>query len=1354
MSKTERLVCLFLCLVALLFEFSVPALAQNVGSLHGTVVDKTGAAVPQAMVTVTDLATDVSRTTKTDNNGTFGVAQLSPGTYKVEIEKSGFKKYVEANVTVLVATPTALEARLELGTVTQEVIIESAATPSLNTEDATVGNPFAEDEVKSLPFLARNVVNLLTLQPGVVFTGQSDTDKLSMGSIATLDPRDGVVDGVRGNQTNVTVDGVDSNDWQNQAAFTSALPVTLDSVQEFRVTTTNANATDGIVGGAQVALVTKSGTDQFHGNLRWYYRTSGPVANDFFNNLNGIPRGKDQRNIGGGSLGGPIRKNRLFFFVDNEERRESVAQALPLDRQVPTDALRDGVLVYKCLDPAQCPGGSVNGVSGQPHTFVAGTNAFAPTSATGPSIQSLDPAGIGVNPSMITYMTLLPKGNAPAAGNDGGLAFDGLSFNTAQPTKANFYTARIDYILTKDGRQSIFVRGSLEGLRSGILPGQFPGQGPASSLLNNSRGIAVNYNAQISSTIVNSLRYGLTRIGVNQSGTVGSSFDVRNFSDIQDFAARPVLRVVPVHQVSDDVSWTRGKHSLSFGGSFYFVRNRNANAINSFPAFSINNGFCANLCTDPLPNGSASQPTAFDPTSYVNAFMMLTGSITQVNATVFATPQGQFLPPGSVEKRDFAENLFESYVQDSWKVRPNLTLTFGLHYGYETPPWEVNGFQVRPTIDIFQYFKQRIKNMNLGIPSDASPLLSWDLAGKANHGRSSWFDPNYHDFAPRLALAYSPNFDNTWSKKLLGNGNESVLRLGAGLFYDRIGQALAVDSDQNGSPGTATQLINPSTEFTLGPTSTPGTLMAPRFSGTCTATGCTGLPDIGPPFFTLPTAATFPFTPSATASNLGFAVDPHLRTPYSIHFTASFQRQLPKGVVLDVAYVGTLGRRLLGKADFAQYLDIKDPISKQDLFGAFRQVASLAQMTPTSGGPAIPPRVVNPVDNNFKEPNLPGLTSIGLSVPFVNNMLPNMPAFDAATLCKPTDPSFAACQAGYNSLSPTQAFYAYTTVKAGTEGGNASWSCALSNLDESPFPGGPPTPWNSTVDPGGDGFVLFPQQFAQLDAWTNFANSNYHSLQVVVRKNVPYGSFAFNYVFSKSIDNDSTAENNDVNSAIGTAQGLIQNPFNLRLNRGLSDFNLRHSFSGSAVVDLPFGYGKRWMSSSSRLVDALVGGWEITGVGRWRSGFPLSPGNGFNFPTNFFLTTSGTLISPLKTHVTRNVGKVDSNGNPLLPNLFSNPAAALADVTFTLPGLPGSRNVLTGPAFASLDVGVNKSFRLRGDRQRLQVRVTAFNVFNSVNFSDAGLSLDPTIANTFGTFSSTASQGFGREMEFAVRYEF
>jgi hypothetical protein len=1316
------------------FGFSLPMRAQNVGSLRGTVIDKSGSAVPEAAVTVTDLATNASRTTKTDNTGAFSVAQLNPGTYKVEIAKAGFKKYVEPNVTVLVATPTTLEVQLDLGTVSQVVIIESAATPALNTEDATVGNPFAEDEVKSLPFLARNVVNLLTLQPGVVTTGNSNTDQLAMGSIETLDPRDGAVDGVRGNQTNVTVDGIDANDWQNQAAFTSALPVTLDSVQEFRVTTTNANATDGIVGGAQVALVTKSGTNDFHGNLRWYYRTSGLSSNDFFNNLNGIPRGKDQRNIGGGSLGGPIKKKRAYFFVDNEDRREVVSQAAPT-RNVPTSTLADGVLVYQCAVASACPGGTVQGLTTS-HTIAAGNFGLPPTAASGPSVRSLDPAGLGVNPAMVAYMSQLPPGNSPASGFDGGLAFNGLNFDTTLPTRSNLYTARVDYNLTQDGRQSIFVRGSLEGLSTGLLPGQFPGQPAASTLLNNSRGIAVNYNAQIGSTVVNSLRYGLTRIGVNISGASGPQFDIRSFSDIIDFGARADLRTVPVHQVSDDVTWARGKHTWSFGGSLFFIRNSTTNALNSFPAYSANNGFCVNLCGDAIPNGT-NAPVPNNPTAFTRAFMMLTGSITQVNATFFATPQGQFLPAGSLEKRDFAENLFESYVQDSWKVRPNLTVTLGLHYGYETPPWEVNGFQVAPTINIAQYFRQREINMAAGIPSSASPLLSWGLAGKAN-GANSWFEPNYHNFAPRVALAYSPNFDYDLARKLFGNGSQSVFRLGAGIFHDRIGQALAVDADQNGSPGTATALINPSTEFTLGPPpagSPPGTLMAPRFSGTCTSTGCSGLPAAGPPFFTPPTSAMFPFTPSATASNLGFAVDPHLQTPYTIHLTASFQRQLPKGVVLDVAYVGTLGRRLLAKNDFAQYLDLTDPASKTDLFTAYRETARLAQASPNNPNPPINP-------TNFAE-----LASIP-SIPYFNDLLPNMPAFAAAALGNP----------GYARLTPTQAFYAFTTIKAGAAGGGgASWSCALAALDESPSPGGLPTPWNSKLDPNNTGFVLFPQQFAQLDAWTNLGNSNYNSLQVTVKKTVAYGSFAFNYVFSKSIDNASAAENGDLLSPTvsnGTANGLIQNPFEPGLNRALSDFNLKHNFTGSAVIDLPFGRGHRWGGESNWLMNALVGGWEVTSAMRWHSGFPQSPGNGFNFPTNFFLTASGTEVSPLSSDVSRNVGQV-SNGSPVLPNLFSNPVAAQADIAFTLPGLPGSRNTLIGPAFASLDMGINKNFYIT-ERQRLQFRVTAFNLFNSVNFSDNTLSLDPTSPATFGTFTGTASQGqaFGRQVEFAVRYEF
>jgi hypothetical protein len=441
--------------------------------------------------------------------------------------------------------------------------------------------------------------------------------------------------------------------------------------------------------------------------------------------------------------------------------------------------------------------------------------------------------------------------------------------------------------------------------------------------------------------------------------------------------------------------------------------------------------------------------------------------------------------------------------------------------------------------------------------------------------------------------------------------------------------------------------------------------------------------------------------------------------------------------------VGTLGRRLLGKADFAQYLNIRDPQSKQDLFSAYRQVAKISNAT--VAGPAA----INPGD--FTPTGLPSIQPI----PFFSNMLPNMPAFTASALGDPR----------YGNLTPTQAFYAWAVVFSGVGAGFASWSCALFPMDSVSVPGtsgfGNPSPWNTTVDPQGKGLVLFTPQFSQIGGWTNWANSNYHSLQVTVRKNAGFGSFAFNYVFSKSIDNDSSAENGDLlnpNVSNGTINGLIQNPFDLRLNRAVSDFNLKHNFNGYMIFDLPFGHGRRWGHDSNRIVDAAIGGWEITGAGRWRSGFPLSPSNGFNFPTNFFLTTDGTLSSRLRTSLTRNESASGANSASQIgtPNLFSNAKAALAAVAFTLPGLPGSRNSLVGPAYSTLDMGLHKSFRLWSERTRLQFRATVFNVFNAVNFSDSAVSLDPTSPATFGNISATAGggRGGGREMEFAARFEF
>jgi hypothetical protein len=1317
---------IFVFCLAVLTSFA--AWGQNVGSVGGTIKDPEGKAVVGAKVTVTNLANNSPRSTQTDKDGSFGITGLEPGTYKIEIGKEGFKTHVATNVAVLVSTPTNLDVSLELGVATQTVTVEGATAPTLNTQDATVGTAFEEQQIKDLPFAARNVVNLLTLQPGVVFTGRTNTDLLAMGSNQGLDSREGVVNGIRGNQSNVTVDGVDSNDWHNQSPFTSALPVTLDSVQEFRVTTTSANSTDGLTGGAQVALVTKSGSNDFHGNVRWYGRTTGLSANSFFNNINGTPRPGLQRNQMGASLGGKLIKDRLYFFVDNEERRDS--QGANVEQSVPTTSLRNGVLIYQCQTPAQCPGGTVAGLSGNV-TIPAGDFGLSPANIT-----SLDPRtatgpdGVapGINPAMVKYMNLFPTGTDPGFGIDPGLNFIGFRFNSPVTTASNVYIGRLDYKITRDGNHSIFWRGTLQGLAHTISTAQFPGQNPASNLLNNSRGFAVNYQAVLSPTLSNLVKYGYTRQGVNQSGTQGSQFDVRSYSDILNFGARQAARIVPVHSIGDDLTWDHGKHTLQFGGNLFIVTDNLNTQSSSFPGYFVNNGFCISLCED-VPNSfgspgpGAAFPQAFNPDAVTRSFMMLTGSMTEFSDTAFGNPStGAILPVGAPDARSFREDYIEGYIQDTWKFRSNITATFGVRYGYETPVWEANGFEVAPTFDIYQWFQNRIVDMNNGVPSSASPLLSWNLAGKANKGANSWYVPYHKDVMPRFALAYSPDSDNGIIKSLIGGSGKSVLRVGVGWYDDKVGQAIAINSDVNGSPGTSTSLSNSSQQYNLGD--------APRFTGTCSSTGCIGLPAIST-LLPVPTKATFPFTPVADTSGLGFAVDPHLRTPYAIHLTASFQRELPGKVVLDLAYVGTLGRRELGKVDLAQYLNIRDPKSGMDLFTAFDKIALLANIAPPGGSSHA---AINPK-------SIAALQTIQ-DIPFFNNMLPNMPAFLAANFSTP----------GYSTLTPTQAFYAFA-VRAAAQ----SWSCALFPMDVGigPSNSGPPSPWNTTVDPAGSGLVLFQPQFQGLSAWTNLASSNYHSLQVSVRRSTHNMSFTANYVYSRSIDNGSGGENVDLGSSGGAGLfgALIQNPFNLRLGRSVSDFNLKHNFNGTVAYDLPFGRGQHFGSSVGRVTDAIIGGWEIVGIVRWHSGFPFGPGNGFNFPTNFELTTPGTLIAPISTHIVP-VGNV---GTVSRPNLFSDAKAALADVAFTLPGFPGSRNALYGPAYFDTDLGIFKTIKMPWkENQTLRLQMTAFNVFNDTNFN--GFNISPTSPTNFGNFTSTAAgssiTGGAREVELAARFSF
>jgi len=1300
--------------VLLVVAISAIACAQSsdTTSVSGTVRDTTGAVIPAVDITATHIESGAARTVTTDSTGNYSVVQLRPGHYRIKATHAGFKS-VTQEAQLLVATTGRLDFELPVGAATESVMVE-ATNVTINTFDASVGNAFPEDAVKTLPFLARNATALLTLQPGVVLTGTSDSDLLSMGSTRNLDERDGAVNGVRSNQTNVTVDGIDSNNWETQAAFTSALPVTLDSIQEFRVTTTNANPTEGVAGGAQVSLVTKSGTNNWHGNARWYHRNTATAANSYFNNLNDIEKPNLMRHIGGGSLGGPIKKDRAYFFLDYEYRRDRSEE--PVRRFVPTDTLKAGQLIY-AVDP------EVDGFNPNDPNLVPCPNGNGDLcrTLTPPDILALDPGGLGVNQAMLDYMDLYPSGNDPTQGLDTGLNIMGYRFNSPLNTDNHVWTSRLDFNLTQDGRHTLYARGTVGNIKTTLAPAQFPGQATSSTLQNNSKGFAINYTWQLRPTLINTARYGLTRLGISESGAGGEAFSVRSFSDVRDYTYRPLARTIPTHDIKDDLTWIKGKHALQLGGSIRFTRAHRTSYDLSYPQFYVNNGFCAGQCAGPidtLTNDDDPSNDPINPNAFVRAFMMLTGPITQVNASYLVDAKTkEFMPAGSPLKRDYAENDFELYFQDTWRLTSNLTLTAGLRWSYFSPVWETNGQMVAPTVDVQDWWNQRLTDQLNGVPSDSMPLIGFDLAGKAN-GKSGWWDPDYNNFAPRLALAWSPPFDNGFLKTLFGGPGKSSIRMGAGMFYQRFGGALAVTTDAAGSPGMSNSLISPAGAF--GMDSAPGWQMAPRFSGTCTLTGCTGLPDISQ-FITPPTTATFPFVPSASTAWEGFMVDNNLRTPYSMNLTLGIQRELPGRMIADIGYVGTLGRKLMVKPDLGQFYGLfTDKASGQNFWGAYGELVKNYQG----------PDPYNPIVDPY---NLKAVSTIP-NIAFFDNVMPNLPNYLAGFFGDDT----------YATLTPTQAYYMMFTQNI-----FASYADAVGYIfDVPPALYGIGSPYSLAVDPEQDGLVLFHPQFQSIPTWTNWGNSNFHSLQIGLRRNYGAYTFGVNYVWSKAIDNGSSPENADLFGVNGALTGQMTNALNPGGDRGLSDYDVRHNFNAHWIVDLPFGKGRPLGGNAKGFLNQIIGGWQFAGDWRWRTGFPITPGNGFNFATNWYLTPPATQTGLIASNLT----KKDADG---VPNLFTNPSSIISKLAYTLPGGVGTRNAVRGPAYSVVNTGLHKDFDLPFEGHKLQFRWTAFNVFNTVNFNPSDIDFDIEAGATFGRIYSTAGpRGGAREMEFALRYTF
>jgi len=1189
--------------------------AQSLTSLNGIVSDPSGAVVPGAQITLENVATQAARQTTSDEAGRYIFPQMPPGNYRIRAKAQGFSEVTMNDVRLLVSTPTTINISLKVGAVAEAVQV-TAEGAQVNTTDATIGNAYGTRPILQLPLEARNVVGLLALQPGVTFLGENNGTS-----------RSGSVNGGKADQANVTLDGVDVNDQQDRSAFTSVLRVTLDSVQEFRVTTTNANAEQGHGSGAQIALVTKSGGNGIHGSAYEFTRNTVTTANSFFNNLAGLPKPKLIRNTFGAAVGGPVKKNRLFYFFNFEGRRD--AKEGTSQRMVPNADFRQGIMHYVKTD------GTVG-------------------TLTPAQVTALDPLHIGPNPAVMKVFQSYPLPNTTTTGS---LNMQGYRFIAPLPLRWNTYVTRWDYNPTDSGRHNLFVRANLQNDHSVSMP-QFPDQPPSSVNLNNSKGLAAGYNLLINPRLTANFRYGFTRQGVESSGTQTSSYvGFLNMDDRYAFTTAAV-RILPVHTQTADFTWNKRAHNVQFGSLMRLVSNSRNDYSRSFNWGQVRSSRLvgSGALEDPADLGRSDQA------NYRQDVINLLGVISTGTAYYNYDLNGNVQAVGAPVARNFVMREYSMYLQDTWRFNRALTISYGLRWELPPPIHERDGLQISLSPSMGAWFNERGGLADQG--KAASQVTPLKYIPSNSPGGSPLYEFPKKDFAPRLALAWSPQSTTGLLGKLFGGPGATSIRAGWGMYYDQLGNSLILRADSGGQ-GLATS---------MSVASVYDEKTGPRF---------TGLYDL--PAALVPPAPkmSFPIVAPSTFQYSGQSnIDSQIRPAYTMNMNLSIGREFKNGLFIQGSYVGRLSRRSAAQVDVATPTNLTDPASGTTYWQAATQLAALA-------------RAKVPIANVPK-------------IPFWENV------WTAA-------PGQTATQTVYTQ------FLTYPTDTVS----------ATEQLDRFCKP---------TCSKQGS-FLFYDKQFASFTSWRSIAGGNYHAMQWTLRQRFSKGlEFTFNYTWSRSIDISSRAENDGTNSNYG----FIINPWVPGQNKAVSDYDMTHQWNANWVWEVPAGRGKRFLNHGG-IVDAILGGWQVSGLYRQTTGLPISVRDGQNWPTNYQWQGWATPIKAVPGMETTKSAPAPTKAGTSGPNMFADAAAAFASFDFTYPGQTGNRNCLRVDGYFTIDTSVGKRFRMPySEKHSLQFRWESFNVTNSVRFDSPSINIGSP--NTFGKYSSTLTQP--RVMQFGLRYEF
>ena len=1137
----------FACSAALFLCLSVPShvFAQVNATVGGTVTDASGAVIATVAVSAKNNSTGIVTNSTTNGSGAYEFASLQPGTYTVTASISGFKTATFNNVALGQGQQVRLNFNMEVAAAGETVSVVAEADTVLATTSASVGGTLNLRDVSNLPVASRNVLDLVTLTPGVIgvqgtFTAAGQTVPVFAGTAT-------------GN-VNTTRDGMTTNDgrYNNSNGAYSGIFTSPDMVEEVRVSTNSIDPALGR-GSAQVQMLTRSGGNDYHGALFYTNANSALGAQTYFQNLQGQPKDYYNRNQYGGRLGGPIKKNKAFFFALFDNQR--YLQKVNVVSTVLTAEARQGIFRYLT---AGSPGGTSrrngNAFSSTPSVDINGNvlksaggvplfmnqfNLFS--DVKDPNRTKIDPVWVG--PQLLTRLPLPNNWTVGDGLNTAGYQFQrresGIDGATGQSPSANrdHLTLRFDYQINDKNKVNFVMSREHDGGVSSQSGQLFYPAGYIGDVQRRPRFYSAAWTNVITPSLLNEFRFGYKRdtwegssafdqgggySGVSSDSLTQSAKDARasfptingqfqyiapsntflgtqvaagattttNGQYAQMNVASPRLTYSPMIQFADTVSWNRNSHA--FQGGFDLTREYSQSS-NSGGTQTTRPSVSLGVGPTQVPNINSTNfggLNANDITTAQDILANLAGTVASISQQYWINT------PTDTNWSDYTKNVFfyrehhanqwASFFKDNWKVTRNLTVNLGIRYDFYGTPYEIHGLGgkvVNPLPSTGQLTTIKFVNANSPNPDETI------------------YNNDWNNFAPSIGIAYQV----PWFKR------STVLRAGYGINYTFAVDFLGLNTNIGNVPGTILNTANPVSGYV----------------------NIQGLAASG--LLPVSTQGAQPFAP-VPLTNRSAALNPYdqnLRTPYIQSFNATIQREITSSLTVDVSYIGNKATKLV----------------------TGRQIND-----------------VNIVDNGFL--NAFNATRAGGNAPLFDTLLNGVNIGGVGVV-------------GQNGLTGSSALRRFTTTNAFIANGQVGNLANFLNTTAA-LGGLPGTILRKNNLP--ENFFVINPQFGSMAYQSNNGNSTYNAGQVHFSQRLTHGlSAQGSYTFSKTLGDNTIRDEN-----------------NLRLSKGLLNIDRTHVFQEAVSFLVPFGKGGTYLTNVPRWADEAIGGWQISSGASWASGVPLS----------------------------------------------------------------------------------------------------------------------------------------------------